>query len=255
MTTRLDPVLAWLALAHLVVAGIGLALLVFSAPPILGVHPAAKPIKFAISIAVFLATMAVLLPMLTVNPTVRAVLRWALGITMVIEMAAIATQALRGTTSHFNTRTGLDASIWQLMFVAIVVATVALVVTTLVASVRPLIGLSQVEMLGWRAGLWVFQLATISGLAMGGRGRHTVGGDDGGAGLPVVNWSRSHGDLRISHFIAMHALQVLPLIAIAVNRLAIGPRPRIVVMVAAAAGYAAVAIWTFVVALSGRPPL
>ncbi len=40
---------------------------------------------------------------------------------------------------------------------------------------------------------------------------HTVGAADGGKGLPVVNWSRQHGDLRIAHFLGMHTLQIFPL--------------------------------------------
>ena len=115
------------ASAHALLAVACVVALRVSAPPILGVHPALKPLKFALSIAAFLATMGVLLPRLSVGAAARDLLAWALSATMIIEMAAIALQAARGAPSHFNVRAGIDAAVWNVMVAAIVVASVGLV--------------------------------------------------------------------------------------------------------------------------------
>ena len=70
-------------------------------------------------------------------------------------------------------------------------------------------------------------------------GGHTVGAPDGGRGLPITGWSAEHGDLRIAHFIGMHGLQVIPLLAwwMARRRARVDDRTRRNLIFAAAASY------------------
>jgi hypothetical protein len=230
----------------------GLALLI-DAAPISGLHPAVKPLKFAIATATMLGSLAVLLPRLSAAPLVRLGLGWVLVGCLLLELGPILIQALRGRASHFNTATTLDAAMWRVMGATIVVLTLTMLAVAILATVRPLRGLDALTTTAWRAGVWLFLLAAISGAGMGGRGAHTVGAADGGAAMAVTSWSRVAGDLRVPHFFALHAFQVLPLVGYAVAALPIAPTVRWAILLVAIAAQAAVAVATLVQAFAGRP--
>lgn len=240
-----DRVLLWVAAAHVAVAVASLFALSMDVPPVLGAQPALKPLKFGVSIAIFLATMAVLLPAVSLEAETRRAVAWTLSLTMVAEMVPIGLQAIRGTSSHFNLEGAFNTAMWRIMLVAILIVTFTMVGVTLAASFRPLRSVDGAPMdsllaTAWRAGLWLFLLAAISGFAMGGRLSHSVGGDD-------------RGDLRVPHFFALHALQVVPMAAAVLAWLPIANAARWAVLIAAIVVQALLALATLVQALAAKP--
>lgn len=252
MMPRFDRVLLIAGLGHALLAIACLALLRVNATAILGVHPALKPLKFAASIAVFLATMAVLMPHLSIADGTRQLLSCAVALTMTVEMAVIATQAIRGRRSHFNLESPLDAGLTNAMLVGIAGFLLSMLVITLIATARPL---AQPALMAaaWRAALWIFLLAAVSGIAMGGHGGHTIGGHDGGPGMAITNWSTTHGDLRVSHFFALHALQLIPLLALCITWLPLQSGIQSALLALGIAANVLLVGWTWIQALAARP--
>jgi hypothetical protein len=162
------------------------------------------------------------------------------------EIVYIALQAGRGQQSHFNLTSPVYTALYAAMGVA---ATIVALYTAYIGCLfmgEGVVALPLPYLWAIRAGLFLFVVFALQGFAMGSRLSHTIGGPDGGPGLPVLNWSTRYGDLRIAHFIGMHALQVLPLAAHYCIKNATG----IVVLTLL---YSALAICTWVVALQGKP--
>jgi len=104
---------------------------------------------------------------------------------MILEMLCIAAQAARGTTSHFDYSTAVDAVIFQIMGIAITANTVA--VAVLLRRDAP--AARSGYLLGVRLGLALFVLGSVQGFLMVANMGHALPGPDGGPGLPFVNWA------------------------------------------------------------------
>ena len=237
-------------------------------PRAIGGAPAwLKPAKFAASIGIYSLTLAWLFQYLASWPTLRRVAGWATAAILVLELAIIDVQAWRGTTSHFNVGTPLDAVLFSIMGTAIFLQT-AVSIAVAVALWRARfadmaigwalrLGMTLTIVGAMTAGLMVrpsaAQLADArAGHGMPVAGAHTVGAPDGGAGLPGTGWSLAHGDLRVPHFVGLHAVQVLGLVALFAGAGIPTPRRRVRVVLTAAGSYAALFVILLWQALRGQ---
>ncbi len=105
-------------------------------------------------------------------------------------------------------------------------------------------------MWGARLGLLLFWVGSVLGGFMIHYNQHTVGAPDGGPGLPGLGWSTTAGDLRLAHFLGMHALQALPLLGWALRGLR--PRRGVALLAVGAALYTAAVAGLLMQALAGR---
>jgi hypothetical protein len=251
-----------LAAAALSLAG------VFADPRVITGAPAwLKPFKFAISTAIYSLTLAWIFIRLTDWPRMRRVVGWTTAIVFVLEVAVIDVQAWRGVTSHFNNSTALDRVLFMVMGMAILTQTFVSVAVAVALWRQRFTD----RALGWalRFGMILTIAGAFTGALMtrptadqlaiaraGGPmptvGAHTVGGVDGGAGIPVTGWSRQHGDVRVPHFIGLHALQVLALVGIGLGKLRRRESVRVRLAFVAAASYAALFLLLLWQALSGQ---
>jgi hypothetical protein len=206
-----DPLLFWTGSAMLLTLLIITLVSISDTRVILGLNPWIKPMKFLTSIAIFLWTVAWFMPETEPRPAARSIVRWTIASAMAIEIVCIILQAARGTTSHFNNDTPFDAVIFAIMGATIVINTLAMVLFfAIIRKDTPPHRAGYVW--GIRFGVLIFLLASAEGAMIVSNNAHTVGAADGGPGLPFVNWSTTHGDLRVAHFFGMHAMQILPLL-------------------------------------------
>ena len=189
-----------------------------------GVNVWVKPLKFMAALALLALTtvwFAQYLPAAVRQGRAFRALVWTLIATGGFEVGYITLQAALGQASHYN----VGDAFHGLMYTLMGLGAMALTATQAVLA-----------WLLWRHGDRTlgpaYRLAAVLGLALsfvlGAGAGALLGGlqPPSGAGLPVLGWSTTGGDLRVAHFIGIHAGQVLPVIgavlaAVAVSRVAV----------------------------------
>jgi hypothetical protein len=226
-----------------------------------------KPFKFAVSTAIYSLTLAWVFQWLSDWPRVRRIVGLTTAIVFVLEVAIIDAQAWRGITSHFNVSTPLNATLFAVMGTAILLQTLVSVAVAVALWRQRFAD----RALGWalRVGMTLTIVGALTGGLMtrptdaqladaraGARmtiaGAHTVGGVDGGPGLPITRWSTEHGDLRLPHFIGLHAIQALALVAVVVRRWRRPEAVRVRAVLATAISYGSLFLLLLWAALRGQ---
>jgi hypothetical protein len=247
--------LAWGVWWNIALLAGSVAALPFDRRTILGLDPWVKPIKFDISVIVFLVTMAVMLaPLPEEWRQTKVWLGWCFGVAMIVENSVIALQSARGVRSHMNYTSPLNGSLFGVMGFFILLNTVC-AAWLLVLWLRTDAGMPPAVAWGVRLGLLMLLAASVEGVRMVMWGGHTVGAKDGGPGLAFLNWSTGHGDLRVAHFFALHALQIFPLAGMALAKTPLRTGVQVCGLVGFAAAYGWAVCWMFAAAMRGMPIL
>jgi hypothetical protein len=202
-----------------------------------------KPFKFAFSTFLYTWTMAWFchyLPNFSINW-----FNWSVILLLGFEIVYIAIQASRGERSHYNLSTPFYANLFALMALAATLVTLYTAFICYLFFTTDLQDLPIYYLWSIRLSLLIFVIFSFEGFLMGSRLNHSVGGFNDNSNVFIVGWSKTVGDLRIAHFIGMHALQVLPLLSFYVFK-----NTKATVVVATL--YFLLAFFTLVQALKGQ---
>lgn len=222
-----------------------------------GVNVWDKPLKFELSIAVFLLMAGwtfTRLPAGWARTGWGRFTVWAAILPALFEIGYILFRADRGEASHFNQTSVTAIVMYALMGIgALTLSSTALVQGVAVLRSRNTTGDSPV----FRATLgWGLVLTFVLGASLGGylsaQTGHWVGGvHNDAAGLPLLGWSTTGGDLRPAHFLGIHASQIIPVASLILIGL-FGKRAGLMTGLFVA-GYIALTLAVFVQAVMGLP--
>jgi hypothetical protein len=215
----------------------------------------AKPTKFVFSVAVFALTSAwffgYVRPDRRRAPSLRAIVAVIIAAGS-FEIIYIAWQAGHGLASHFNK----SSTFYEIMYALMGMGAVSLVATTLPLAWeiarRPAPRLSPQFVAAVVMGLVLcFVLGGGFGIYMSQQPGHTVGLVGGHA--PLFGWNRTGGDLRIAHFLGIHAQQAIPILGLLIGGLS--RHLRWPALIGGSVAYACLAVALFIEAIKGQPLL
>ncbi|WP_025619706.1 hypothetical protein [Salinispora cortesiana] len=192
-----------------------------------------KPLKFGFAMGVHALVLAWLLGKLHRGRRVGWWLGTVFAFAGVLDVGAVAYAAANGTFSHFNDNSdpvartvqalfsvGIMPLLLTTFFVAILLLIQRVGDRALTRALRAGLGLAVASMV---VALWLSVaeetprvVADANGQQVSLIGAHGIGDPDGN-GMAVTGWSTTGGDLRVPHFVGMHAIQGLLLLTVALG--------------------------------------
>jgi hypothetical protein len=224
------------------------AAMVLDARVFQGESPWMKPVKFHVALGLYTITLAFFARFLPQATRQSRRWRWftaAVVVAIVGEVIWLSSAAMLNTASHFNTTIPVFTAVYGLMGVFAVLLTSASLAMGISIWRNRATGLDPALHLSVALGLVLTFVLTIPVAGyLSGNGTHFVGTST--REMMVMGWSRDAGDLRVAHFLATHALHVLPALGL------ILPARATRAVWLAAALFAGLVIFAFVQALQGR---
>jgi hypothetical protein len=220
-----------------------------------------KPLKFEASLGLYLLTLALFLPLTSARFQASWLARYAVWGAIVpsfLEIAYILWRASRAEASHYNIGTPLDAALYGAMGLGAVMLTASAPVIGWGIARKDAPPLAPALRWSIVIGLALtFVLGVGDGAVMSAsRSGHFVGSAPlEHATLPILGWSLAIGDLRVAHFLGLHALHVIPAFGLLVCSLTREARPGLVAVGGFSAAYALVTVAAFAAAMNARPLL
>lgn len=214
-----------------------------------------KPAKFFLSAGGFALTAAWFWGYVRPERRDSRAMRWtarALIASASFELLYISLQAARGLDSHFNFSSAFHIAMYALMGIAALILTATALPLAWEIVRRPRQDLSRDFVAAVGIGLVLtFVLGAGLGGYMGQAGGHSVGAE--GGRVFFFGWNRSGGDLRVAHFLGIHAQQAIPLLAALVAGWSAGARWAAVGVGTVA--YVGLTLAVFLQAVAGKPLL
>ena len=241
--SRNEP-LFFFGLFCLLLAIVFLVLTKVTSTQVFGVNAWYKPFKFAFSTTTFVWAMAWYCYYLP-NFNIQLFNYATIGL-LGFEILYIAIQAGKGQLSHYNMSSGFYATMYSLMAIAATAVTLYTAYICFLFFAHTFPELPSYYVWAIRFALIIFVIFSFEGFLMGSRLNHSVGAVNDNSNWFILGWSKTVGDLRVAHFIGMHALQLIPLLSFYVFK-------NTKLTLALAVVYFILALVSLIQALQGKP--